>query len=296
MSERRIEYLRGVIPQLPEGETRSVLEAELAHLCDGLGPPVLPRRSVTLSERRTHERRVWQYSFPSIDGLEGWAYIILREDGFFAAVSDYGNYAHLWTHHGHKDFREFFLRADWHYIAKKLKPEMRVDHAKSFRAVKEAIIQNRLAAGATPSRREKWTREFARAAWEHVELFEGGDGWDAFTYADLSYKLFDSPYEFTVRELCPDVVAFAKNTVCTRLRDVIKAELEGPAALPCPLCERPTSLSGVRINALASARGKLYDAEQRLQHTPKGAEAAFARAAEAVEQARRSLAELEGSS
>ena len=64
-----------------------------------------------------------RYHFSSIQG-EGWATFVIGSDGYFSAVSDYGNYSYYWPHHGCTDFRQFLVRAprDWDYFAKKLNP------------------------------------------------------------------------------------------------------------------------------------------------------------------------------
>lgn len=57
---------------------------------------------------------VWQYDFHSVNG-EGWGTFILRSDGYFSAVTDFGNFAYRWIHHGHEDFRSFWLENRWDY-------------------------------------------------------------------------------------------------------------------------------------------------------------------------------------
>lgn len=63
-----------------------------------------------------------RYELPSVRG-EGWGIIILDTDrGIFAAVSDYGNYCHMWTHPG-CEFRQFIINCDDDYFQKKLMHE-----------------------------------------------------------------------------------------------------------------------------------------------------------------------------
>lgn len=70
------------------------------------------------------EVKLRRYKIPSVKG-EGWAVVVIGSDGYFSAVSDCGNYAHLWSHHGCADFRQFLIRAveDWEYFARKLSNE-----------------------------------------------------------------------------------------------------------------------------------------------------------------------------
>lgn len=55
---------------------------------------------------------VWQYDLPSEEG-SGWGTFLLRSDGYFSCVTDYGNYAFRWLHHGEADFRLFWLKNRW---------------------------------------------------------------------------------------------------------------------------------------------------------------------------------------
>ncbi len=168
-------------------------------------------------------KKIWQYTFsPTRETHEGRAHIMLREDGFFAAVSDYGNYAYLWTHHGHKDFREFFLRTDWHYVAKKLGPEEKLDPAASFARIKRYVCEMR--------HEHEYTKEQARARWEQIERFSGDEAWEAFLYSGTTHELFDEPWQFGVMRMSAQVEAFARQIVCNRLQKAIEAELQSEAA------------------------------------------------------------------
>jgi hypothetical protein len=166
------------------------------------------------------DKTIWQYTFQNTrETREGWAYVILRSDGFFAAVSDYGNYAYLWSSHGKRDFREFFLRMDWHYIATKLKhgPDL-VDPEDSFQAIKKFVCEMR--------HEHRYSKEEARERWQHIQRFASDEVWEAFLYDSETHRLFEEPWHFTKTRMRADVVAFAKQVVCTRLRDAIRAELE----------------------------------------------------------------------
>lgn len=161
------------------------------------------------------ERKLWQYDFPSIKG-EGWAKIVLREDGFFAAVSDYGNYAFLWTHHGCDDFRKFFLRVNWDYLCGKLS-RRELDPDASFKEVKQEILRAR--------RTQQWDRKKAKAARDLLSTHEGDGDWEGFLRSAETYMYFDTPHEYAVTRYPSDAEAFAKIVVCKRLRDAIKQEL-----------------------------------------------------------------------
>lgn len=65
---------------------------------------------------------IWVYDLPSVAG-EGWGTFILRSDGYFSCVTDYGNYAFRWLRHGEDDFRAFWLKDRWNfpsYVVSKL--------------------------------------------------------------------------------------------------------------------------------------------------------------------------------
>ena len=59
-----------------------------------------------------------RYVLPSVKG-EGWAIFVIGSDGYFSAVSDWGNYAYIWTHPG-CEFRKFLSRCDTHYVWTKI--------------------------------------------------------------------------------------------------------------------------------------------------------------------------------
>jgi hypothetical protein len=101
--------------------------------------------------------KLWRYHLPNING-EGWAIIVIGSDGFFSAVSDYGNYGYFWSHHGCADIREFFLRAavEWDYFRRKLSPEEDYDSEKTYQNIRSCILDGRRGGGRRA--REEWDR------------------------------------------------------------------------------------------------------------------------------------------
>lgn len=103
---------------------------------------------------------VWQYDFSSVNG-EGWGSFVLRSDGYFSAVTDFGNYAYRWLNHGHDDFREFWLENRWDYpsyIVSKFTNPMHYQSAKSRKAAErqcEAFCKHMLPRLAAAIRVEK---------------------------------------------------------------------------------------------------------------------------------------------
>lgn len=87
---------------------------------------------------------LWRYSIDSV-GLEGWAIFVLGSDGYFSAVSDYGNYAFMWGAHGCKDFREFLSRIDddADYFVRKLSPGEVFDGEATEKEIRRHILNER---------------------------------------------------------------------------------------------------------------------------------------------------------
>jgi hypothetical protein len=171
--------------------------------------------------------KTWHYKIPSRPPGEGWAYVMIREDGFFATVSDYGNYAYLWTSPGVKDIRRFFLRAEeeWDYFAAKLKPERSLDSEASFNHLRDDILQER--------RQGHLSKDAARERWKYLDEFEDDD-WEGFVRDDRTHEYWPEPWQFGVMRRCPDVDAYAKK-ILPQLARLIKAELDAEAlAAPAP--------------------------------------------------------------
>lgn len=83
---------------------------------------------------------IWRYDLPNEDDWGGWALLVLSADGFFAAVSDYGNYAFRWTNFGSRDFRLFITQVNPDYVYSKLSHTMDVvDGAATASRIREEI-------------------------------------------------------------------------------------------------------------------------------------------------------------
>jgi len=164
----------------------------------------------------------WYYLPSTGAWRDGYAMIVIGDNGYFSAVSDYGNYAYFWPHHGCKDFREFFRGEDqWDYMLRKLCPKpWPYDGEATVKAIKERILA---------SRREKcWDRVRARMEWERIEdcgveeSLIGAHEWYTTTTMDDAYECIEhSPP--------PQAVHFCKVTL-QRFADVIRAELAAERA------------------------------------------------------------------
>lgn len=110
------------------------------------------------------EPKLRWYYLPAVGAWgDGYAMIVLGDNGYFSAISDYGNYAYFWSHHGKKDFREFFSDRDedWSYMLSKLCPKpWPYDGAESVKSIKERILSCR--------RERAWDAVRARTEWERI--------------------------------------------------------------------------------------------------------------------------------
>jgi hypothetical protein len=126
------------------------------------------------------------YTLPSING-ECWAHISINTDtGFFATVSDWGNYSFLWTTPG-MEFRKFLMGLQPDYLYGKLmmgRPDIKVfDGRKTVANLREAIEQkskwmfyreeiarlNELGVDPTLNEVERWESETRLdSVWEHI--------------------------------------------------------------------------------------------------------------------------------
>jgi len=46
--------------------------------------------------------------------------VVLTSDGFFASVTDWGNFSYTWRHTGHEDFRQFLIGLNVPYFGDKM--------------------------------------------------------------------------------------------------------------------------------------------------------------------------------
>lgn len=167
--------------------------------------------------------KVWNYTLKSEGVGEGWALVMMREDGFFATISDYGNYAYLWSSIGTDDFRKFILSLDGAYLARKLKPESHVDADESFKNVAEDL-KSRVKDGSLSKDQAKKARQ--------VLARHSSDGdWEGFLRDQDAHQYFEEPWGFAISTLDSDVLSYAEK-VLPRLKVVIQKDLEADQALP----------------------------------------------------------------
>jgi hypothetical protein len=165
--------------------------------------------------------RMWRYYLPNVKGM-GWAEIVLCSTGFFGAVSDYGNYAYAWRSRGPEDIRRFLLDIGPDYMQGKIAPREDYDGARTARAVRKCILDER--------RHRRMTREEALREWWLIGQHSDLDRSEHFALWCQETKIGDA-YEFARHSPDQDAVAFCEK-VLPRLKDAIRAELaaEVPAA------------------------------------------------------------------
>lgn len=173
--------------------------------------------------------QIWRYNLPPVSKEEiaahpwlpkfeegqGWATILVGSDGFFSAVSDYGNYAFRWCHHGCNDFREFLLNAERspdYFVVKLSTHPWPYNGPDTLQAVKKYILEAR--------REGIMEKEIAREEWDLLEDNEDLDNEMVFWDWCRSTSLGDA-HEFGVHKAPSDVTCFVTKTMrrlCVLLR------------------------------------------------------------------------------
>ncbi|MFI5296465.1 MAG: hypothetical protein ACHREM_00085 [Polyangiales bacterium] len=131
--------------------------------------------------------KLYRYALPSVRG-EGWGIFVVGSDGFFACITDWGDYSYLWSHHGCPDFRLFLLgmTKDPHYFITKFAPEREYDNDKTVENIRKEILRARAEAARRGHRGDppletlkggwpKWSEEHARDEWELVKHLASQD-------------------------------------------------------------------------------------------------------------------------
>lgn len=175
---------------------------------------------------------VWQYRLTCENGR--WlADVVLRSDGFFAAASDWGNYAFRWTHPG-MEFRKFIvgLEKSPDYVCGKLARRDWYDGEATLRRIRERILQGRREQAISDLR--------ARTEWDLLKevLSTFGSSEDVRSIKEMDLPTFVRWHDQTglhdASEICaynyrPDARSFCRE-VMPRLAEAIRAELAPPAA------------------------------------------------------------------
>lgn len=196
---------------------------------------VNPAQGVDPTSRELNDKcMIWQrhplhtYKLDSVRG-EGWAWIVISSTGYFSAVSDLGNYAFFWTHHGCKDFRQFLYNAhkNWDYFCSKLSygpgnKNKEYDGAATYQLIKEHILSERKYS----SGQGRYDKEFARKEWdllhEDCERVETEGDWDHWM---RSTEIQDA-WEFHCERWPGGLERFCKETLRRLTEEHLHKELE----------------------------------------------------------------------
>lgn len=159
--------------------------------------------------------KFWRYSLPRTDITSGWAIVLMDSTGMFAVVSDWGNWAYQWTHHGADDFRKFVVKLSGSYVQRKLDPETVYDGEATLENVRWDILESR--------RCGYRSKEWARREWDKLEAYDllSEHGWSEW----LQQCDWSDAYELCSTGPKPGIDQFCKQ-VLPRLQDMIYEDLK----------------------------------------------------------------------
>lgn len=139
----------------------------------------------------------------------------------FTAVTDYGNCAYKWTHHGCSDFREFIAKLETGrqndcYIKKLFGCKDIFDSERTIKDIKKHILEN--------YRDGTYSKTEAREEWELIKEYEDGMTNVGFGMWYERTNISDA-YEFAVYDYSTNVKAFGSELL-PRLAEVLKHDIE----------------------------------------------------------------------
>jgi hypothetical protein len=161
-----------------------------------------------------------RYTIPSERG-EGWAVIVIdTETGFFATVSDWGNYAYQWTAPG-GEFRAFLAKLTPDYLHKKLlhgqKSEV-FDGVKTMATIRAAIVTRDAASLKKSKRNWRWYTAEIDAVEQRTPMEqEDFDAW-------CSETRLEEPWQYRCTMPEPQAMSFCTK-VWPRFKLLLEAEL-----------------------------------------------------------------------
>jgi len=170
------------------------------------------------------EVKLYRYYLPS-EKCEGWAEIVVGSNGFFAAVSDYGNYSFRWTSFGDRDFRDFLLRLDGDYVRSKLDPSTVFDAEATEKACRLLVGKCYKHQGNPGGTMDKDDVVDALEMLHSVRCQEEWGQWVE-EWSTPLYKFNEEPWRDCLCEKPrPAIMAFVERTL-PRLKDAIRSEME----------------------------------------------------------------------
>lgn len=159
--------------------------------------------------------QMWRYVVPS-NKFGEWGIFLLDSTGYFSVVSDFGNYAYLWTHHGCADFREFLVGLEKDYLCSKLGTKGTLDEKKTLQLIGEALDQAE-EDGSIPEEEMVEERMI-------LEELDSSDGVEA-GFRDWSESTrLNPPWEYLCYSYPPDLLGFAEK-VWPRFVELLRKDL-----------------------------------------------------------------------
>lgn len=163
--------------------------------------------------------KFFHYKLPSENGLEGWAEIVVCSNGFFAAVSDYGNFAFRWTNfEPRQEFRKFLLDCDGDYVRRKLDNSTVFDIERTHGNMRHAVcLARRLQVLGY-----EITAEQARQAYDEIDYV--GNEFELNEWFGDWAQYLDDYTAIACYKPSPGITAFVERTL-PRLKKLIREEL-----------------------------------------------------------------------
>lgn len=175
------------------------------------------------------EPTVYQYQLRTPKGR--WlAYVVMRSDGYFSAVSNCGGYAYRWGSPG-MEFRAFVagLDEDADYLCCKLGRATWWDGAATLKGIREYILESR--------RKSGWTKEQAAQEWQTLaDALSPYNDSSPSEHDEMDVHQFhewygetkiDDAHEFATYDYEPQLRAFAREVMpvlAKAIREQFKAE------------------------------------------------------------------------
>lgn len=163
---------------------------------------------------------------------EGWAHIVIDTAiGFFATVSDFGNYACEWTAPG-GEFRKFLLGVSFDRMHDKLmleRPDRSVFDGERTKAAILEDVRSEMKVSAEDKdvvTRARWVREHELITACEMESVSDFDAWMSETTIDDAWEYHRTVPQPQCRRFCEEVMP--------RFKAILRAELDAEASLPVP--------------------------------------------------------------
>lgn len=188
-----------------------------------------------LPSRLQTDVTLWRYAFSSVRQPKflGWCVFVLGADGYFSAVSDYGAYAYLFTHHERGDFRSFLLDCDTAYLCEKLYPQKEYDGRSTQEFVREEIQRRREDGRLKPARANREVQLLT--AFEDLHTQHDFNRW-------VDETELESAFELAVYSHPPRVVHFVEKCVRARLFPRLREDLADEQARQAAEARRSSKL------------------------------------------------------